>query len=125
MVMKYLLSLLALSVFQISIAVAQGLSKTEKKVVDHIQSTTSEAIDLLKESTNINSGSLNIDGVKKVGAIYARELEKAGFTCTWVSMPDSIRRAGHLVAERKGKNFFSLGILILSLNLICLLRLLL
>ncbi|MEY2811272.1 MAG: hypothetical protein RI991_267, partial [Bacteroidota bacterium] len=76
--MKYLLSLLALSVFQISIAVAQGLSKTEKKVVDHIQSTTSEAIDLLKESANINSGSLNIDGVKKVGAIYARELEKAG-----------------------------------------------
>ncbi|MFZ9589972.1 MAG: M20/M25/M40 family metallo-hydrolase, partial [Chitinophagaceae bacterium] len=101
--MKYLLSLLALSIFQISIAVAQGLSKTEKKVVDHIQSTTSEAIDLLKESANINSGSLNIDGVKKVGAIYARELEKAGFTCTWVSMPDSIRRAGHLVAERKGK----------------------
>jgi len=35
--MKYLLSILALSVFQISIAVAQGLSKTEKKVVDHIQ----------------------------------------------------------------------------------------
>lgn len=101
--MKYLLSLLALSVFQISIAVAQGLSKPEKKVVEHIQTTTSEAIDLLKESANINSGSLNIEGVKKVGAIYARELTKAGFTCTWVSMPDSIRRAGHLVAERKGK----------------------
>ena len=82
---------------------AQGLSKTERKVVEHIQQTKQEAIDLLKESANINSGSLNIDGVKKVGAIYARELEKAGFTCTWVAMPDSIRRAGHLVAERKGK----------------------
>lgn len=101
--MKYLLSLFSLSVFQISIAAAQGLSKPEKKLVDHIQSTTNEAIDLLKESANINSGSLNIEGVKKVGAIYARELTKAGFTCTWVSMPDSIRRAGHLVAERKGK----------------------
>ena len=101
--MKYLISFLALSVFQISIASAQGLSKPEKKVVEHIQTTTNEAIDLLKESANINSGSLNIEGVKKVGAIYARELTKAGFTCTWVSMPDSIRRAGHLVAERKGK----------------------
>ena len=84
-------------------SLAQGLSKTEEKVVEHIQQTKQEAIDLLKESANINSGSLNIDGVKKVGAIYARELEKAGFTCTWVAMPDSIRRAGHLVAERKGK----------------------
>lgn len=82
---------------------AQGLSKVEKKIVDLVQANNQSAIDLLKESANINSGSLNIEGVKKVGALYAKELEKAGFTCTWISMPDSIRRAGHLVAERKGK----------------------
>ena len=90
-------------VFQVGGLNGQGLSKVEKKIVDNVQANNQSAIELLKESANINSGSLNIDGVKKVGAVYARELEKAGFTCTWISMPDSIKRAGHLVAERKGK----------------------
>ena len=82
---------------------AQGLSPAEKAVVEWIDKNHSTSIKLLEESANINSGSLNIEGVKKVGAIYAKELEKAGFTCTWISMPDSIKRAGHLVATRKGK----------------------
>lgn len=79
------------------------LSSQEKKVVAYIDERMASSIDLLKESANINSGTLNSEGVKKVGAVYARELEKAGFMCTWVPMPDSIKRAGHLVAERKGK----------------------
>lgn len=89
--------------FTVSQVQAQVLSSQEQRVASSIESSHTDAIALLKESANINSGSLNIEGVKKVGAIYARELEKAGFTCTWVAMPDSIRRAGHLVAERKGK----------------------
>ena len=82
---------------------AQGLSSAEKAVSEWIDKNHTASIKLLEESANINSGSLNIEGVKKVGAIYAKELEKAGFTCTWISMPDSIKRAGHLVATRKGK----------------------
>jgi glutamate carboxypeptidase len=82
---------------------AQELSLGEKAIVKWIDQNHTAALKLLEESANINSGSLNITGVKKVGAIYARELEKAGFTCTWISMPDSIKRAGHLVATRKGK----------------------
>ena len=96
----FIISVLNLFVVEMQ---AQGLSKIEKKIVDHIQDNNQSAIELLKSSANINSGSLNIEGVKKVGALYAKELEKAGFTCTWISMPDSVRRAGHLVAERKGK----------------------
>jgi glutamate carboxypeptidase len=101
--MKHLLLIFSFVVFQVAGLNAQGLSKVEKKIVDHVQVNNQSAIELLKESANINSGSLNIEGVKKVGAVYARELEKAGFTCTWIPMPDSIKRAGHLVAERKGK----------------------
>ena len=81
----------------------QGLTSAERKVTARIKSDYPAAVELLKNSANINSGSLNIAGVKQVGAMYARELEKAGFTCTWIPMPDSIKRAGHLVAERKGK----------------------
>ena len=101
--MKYYILVFSFFLLRSSAINAQGLSKSEKKVLELIDSRNKESIDLLKESANINSGSLNIEGVKKVGAIYARELEKAGFTCSWISMPDSMKRAGHLVAERKGK----------------------
>ena len=79
--------------------VALGLTKEEQKVMDYIDANMPRAIELLKESVNINSGTLNIEGVKKVGAIYAKEFEKANFKTKWVPMPDSIHRAGHLVAS--------------------------
>jgi glutamate carboxypeptidase len=75
------------------------LTKEEKKLMEYIDANMPRAIELLKESVNVNSGTLNIEGVKKVGAIYRRELEKAGMQIEWISMPDSIKRAGHLVAS--------------------------
>jgi len=78
---------------------ATTLSKDEQKVMDYIDANMPRAIALLKESVDINSGTLNIEGVKKVGAIFAREFEKANFKTKWVLMPDSLRRAGHLVAS--------------------------
>jgi glutamate carboxypeptidase len=75
------------------------LTKEEKKLMEYIDANMPRAIELLKESVNVNSGTLNIEGVKKVGAIYRRELEKAGMQTEWISMPDSIKRAGHLVAS--------------------------
>ena len=76
-----------------------NLSKEEQKVIDYIDANMPRAIALLKESVDINSGTLNIECVKKVGAIFAREFEKANFKTKWVPMPDSLRRAGHLVAS--------------------------
>jgi glutamate carboxypeptidase len=80
---------------------AQGLTKEEKQVMAWIDAHMPQAIEMLKESVNINSGTLNIEGVKKVGALFAKEFEKAGFSTEWVAMPDSIKRAGHLVASRR------------------------
>ena len=91
---------------------SQGLTKEEQQVMAWIDAHMPQAIEMLKESVNINSGTLNIEGVKKVGALFAKEFEKAGFTTEWVAMPDSIRRAGHLVASRKsgkGKRLFLIG----------------
>jgi glutamate carboxypeptidase len=91
---------------------AQGLTKEEQQVMAWIDAHMPQAIEMLKESVNINSGTLNIEGVKKVGALFAKEFEKAGFATEWVAMPDSIRRAGHLVATRKsgkGKRLFLIG----------------
>jgi glutamate carboxypeptidase len=100
------------------------LSKEEQKIMDYIDANMPRAIALLKESVDINSGTLNIEGVKKVGTIFAREFEKANFKTKWVPMPDSLRRAGHLVASlgfnadqnvtaktktKKGKKLFLIG----------------
>jgi glutamate carboxypeptidase len=91
---------------------AQGLSATEQKIIQYIQTHQAKAEQLLATTVNINSGSLNIAGVKKVGAEFAKALEEAGFVTEWVSLPDSLKRAGHLVATRKGgkgKRLFLIG----------------
>ena len=91
------------------------LTKEEQKIIAYIDANMPRAIEMLKESVNINSGTLNIEGVKKVGALFAKEFEAAGLTTHWVSMPDSIKRAGHLVAmtpttkKQKGKKLFLIG----------------
>jgi len=92
---------LAQKVKTTAVNTAQGLTKEEQQVMAWIDAHMPQAIEMLKESVNINSGTLNIEGVKKVGALFAKEFEKAGFTTEWVAMPDSIRRAGHLVASRR------------------------
>ena len=93
----------ALPLFIVFIAGAQPLSKTEQKIVASVDAGLPATIQLLKESVNINSGTFNIAGVKKTGQLYAKELEALGFTVEWIPMPDSVKRAGHLVAYRKGK----------------------
>src|SRR5687767_594347 len=82
---------------------SQNLSATEQQILKNIESGMPATMNLLKESVNINSGTFNIKGVKKVGELYGKELEKLGFTVKWISLPDSLKRAGHLVAYRKGK----------------------
>ena len=88
------------------------LTPSEKKLIAYVNAHMDPAMQLLTNSVNINSGTLNIEGVKKVGALYAAELQKLGFTIEWVNEPDSLHRAGHLVAThlaKKGKKLFLIG----------------
>ena len=85
------------------VSTSQTLSKPEQQILKNIDADMSATMQLLKESVNINSGTFNVDGVKKVGELYGKELKTLGFTVEWISLPDSLKRAGHLVAHRKGK----------------------
>ncbi len=100
--MKKVFFILCSIVLQAPVFAQQGnatnLNDEEKAIIAYIDQNMPRAIALLKESVNINSGTLNIEGVKKVGALFAKEFEKAKFKTEWIAMPDSIRRAGHLVA---------------------------
>jgi glutamate carboxypeptidase len=58
-------------------------------------------IALLERLVNRNSGTLNLEGVRAVGAMVRAELEPLGFEVRWVDMA-ATGRAGHLVATHRG-----------------------
>src|SRR5258706_2487758 len=66
---------------------AQTISKQEKQLLSIIEKNYEESVKFLENTVNINSGTHNLEGVKKVGMIYKGELEKLGFTTRWISMP--------------------------------------
>ncbi len=82
-------------------AVAQ-VSKQESKIVKSIDARSAAAIELLKRSVNINSGTMNFEGVKQVGMLYMEELKKLGFETRW-SPGEAFNRAGHITAVHEGK----------------------
>ncbi|MFN8357642.1 MAG: M20/M25/M40 family metallo-hydrolase [Spirosomataceae bacterium] len=93
-------------------ALGQTLSTTEVAVMNTVKQQIPQTEALLEKVVNINSGTLNKEGVRAVGKIMSEELDKLGFKTEWVSLPDSLPGAGHLVATRqgiKGKKLFLIG----------------
>jgi glutamate carboxypeptidase len=93
-------------------AFGQSLSKPETAVIATVQKQLPETVTFLEKVVNINSGTLNIEGVRTVGKLMTDEFDKLGFKTEWVTLPDSLNRAGHLVATRqgkKGKKLFLIG----------------
>ena len=88
--------------FFFSLIQTQELKEDEKKIKDYIEKNTELAIGLLEKVVNINSGSLNIKGNKKVGNIFQKELDKLGFKTYWVTYSKEVKRSGHLFAEMRG-----------------------
>ena len=79
-----------------------ALTPAESAVRDAVATQLERHVALLGQAVNIASGTTNHAGVRAVGALFAREFEALGFTTRWVSLPDSLHRAGHLVAEHPG-----------------------
>ncbi|MBE9489582.1 MAG: M20/M25/M40 family metallo-hydrolase [Bacteroidetes bacterium] len=90
---------------------AQKLTRTEKKILKTITINNSEAIEFLKNVVNINSGTMNHEGVKKVGDVFGKAFEDIGFKTNWYDM-SMVNRSGHLFAETsgdKGKKVLLIG----------------
>ena len=99
-------------VFTFKFAEAQRLSRTEKKIVDKVKAMDEAAIDFLEKVVNINSGTMNLDGVRKVGAEFDTAFQAIGFNTEWIEMPKEMNRAGHLFARiqgNKGKKLLLIG----------------
>ena len=91
-----------LFVLSISFDSSAQISKIEKKIVSSVDSNNSQALKLLEEVVNINSGSMNFEGVFKVGQIFKAKLDALGFETHWVD-GKSFGRAGHLVGYHTSK----------------------
>lgn len=78
-------------------------SKAEQKIVTAVDTHHPQALELLREVVNINSGTMNFEGVQKIGRLFINELDALGFETRW-SSGESFNRAGHLIAQRIGKN---------------------
>jgi glutamate carboxypeptidase len=86
------------------VASAQStLSPTERRIRDAVSAAREQQIAYLGKVIDIPSGTLNLPGVRQVGAVFRASLDSLGFETKWVSMPDALGRAGHLVAEHRGK----------------------
>jgi glutamate carboxypeptidase len=78
---------------------AQGLSKIEQQIVLRVDADVPAARALLERVVNINSGTMNFEGVHQVGALFRTELNALGFITRWEDGA-AFGRAGHLIAER-------------------------
>src|SRR5450631_3405627 len=86
-------------------AVAQGtssgLAPLERTTAKAVDSHNAEALALLERIVNINSGTMNLAGVRAVADVLQPQLESLGFKVRWVEGAP-FKRAGHLIAERPG-----------------------
>ena len=78
------------------------LSAAEQKMAATVDAEYERHIALLEKMVNQNSGTMNFAGVETISQMMRVELEPLGFTVVWKPMQQA-KRAGHLIATKKGK----------------------
>jgi glutamate carboxypeptidase len=85
----------------LALAFSQISSAPERAIVSAVDAGNADALALLEQAVNINSGTQNFAGVRAVGDLFRKEFDRLGFKTTWVD-GSAFKRAGHLVAEHPG-----------------------
>lgn len=84
-----------------SVSADAALTADEQKMADYIDQHKAAAMSLLEQSVNINSGTMNFEGVRKVADLLMPELSALGFK-VWFEEGNAFNRAGHLIARHEG-----------------------
>lgn len=95
---RTLLAIFTFTAFFAGAVDADGLSDTERQLSEAVDSRQAEAMVLLEQAVEINSGTMNLPGIRKVGELYEGSLAALGFETRWLDGAD-FDRAGHLVAR--------------------------
>ncbi|MDE0880118.1 MAG: M20/M25/M40 family metallo-hydrolase, partial [Sphingomonas bacterium] len=94
-------SLIALAALLLPFPAFAASTPAEKNMAATVAAEASRQEALLERLVNINSGSLNLPGVTKVGEMMRAELAPLGFDVAWIDMTKT-GRAGHIVATHRG-----------------------
>lgn len=97
-----LFALAAASFCAIAPASGKTNDRAEKTIVAYVKSRQEPAVALLEQTVNVNSGTMNFAGVRAVADIFRPHFAALGFKTQWIDGAP-FGRAGHLVAEHKGK----------------------
>jgi glutamate carboxypeptidase len=97
--MKTLLATLAACM---SMHVLAALTPEEERILDAVRANNPAALRFLERTVNVNSGTMNLEGVREVGRLFAEQLREIGLRTRWEEMPPAMHRAGHLVAWKDG-----------------------
>ena len=89
-------SLLAAALFISAEVISAELDESEQQMSDWIDANLPDAISLLEETVNIGSGTMNHEGVRKVGGVMREALDEVGLDTEWIELPEEVNRAGHL-----------------------------
>ena len=95
-------ALFSANLLSASLAAHAELSPIEQKIVAAAKARAEVALQFLERTVNVNSGTMNHDGVREVGKMFRAEFDQLGFTTRWAEMPPTMQRAGHLIASREG-----------------------
>jgi glutamate carboxypeptidase len=82
---------------------AAGLGATERKAAAVIDRGVPGWLKVLEETVNANTGTMNFVGIRDVGEFFGTHFERLGFSVRWVD-GEPFKRAGHLIAERRGRS---------------------
>ena len=101
------------TVFFACAADGAALSETEQQLTEVVDRRQVEAMALLQQAVEINSGSMNTAGVKQVGELFSEAFAKLEFEVSWVDGA-AFERAGHLVARHDGSGPHLLHLLLIG-----------
>jgi len=74
------------------------LDAAERAIVAWSQDRAEDAIALIEQQVNVNSGTMNPDGVRAISRMLEGELAAIGLETEWLDMA-AVNRAGHLFAR--------------------------
>jgi len=85
----------------------------EDKIASLIKSNYPRALRTLEKVVNINSGTMNFQGIEEVASVFRSQLDGLGFETQWTDGAN-FNRAGHLLATRNSKSEDSIKILLIG-----------
>jgi glutamate carboxypeptidase len=87
--------------FYISTCARGSLTPPEQQIANYVAAEQDANVELLQQLVDINSGTLNAAGVRRVADFLRPRFEQLGFACRFIPM-DEVQRAGHLICSRTG-----------------------